>query len=319
MVSSVSARHLTLILIGLVAVFLAATGIGWWAASRPPVLPTAPVPAGGYPTLLARAADDLAARLAPTGPGVSFEMTQRQIYVRREGAPPILYVPAPSATPTPTDSLYFAGYMGRGFIHGGVFLDEIRGGLEANDAFNFDLGTPTYTVMVNPDGAVWRDNGHGWFETGRSGIPGQGIDPFSLSRLPQLLRNLSEITDGGEETIDGQPVHRYSGQGKSTDWPGIVVPDGLAFTASPLAIDVWVSSDGRLVRLHGETFNLNETEHQLLIVDEVDFGTDVSDVLPSPSPLYVRPTPEPDISPEPSPSSSAIPSTSVAPSTSPTP
>jgi hypothetical protein len=278
--------------------------IGWWAASRPPDLPVAPAPAGGYPALLQQAAGNLRAQVALDGAGLAFEVTQRQFLQHAEGAPPILVEPAPSASPVEVERVFQAGYLTHGFMHGPDFFAETRGGLPETGPGEFAAGELAYKVLID-DGVVWRDHGKGWFEVPAAAIPGNGIDPFSLSRLPDLLTGLVEVKEAGVDQIDGRPAHHFVGLGESADWPGIIVPDGLLFTASPVGIEAWVSDDGHLVQLRGQTSNLNEAVQTSVIVSEVHIGGDVP-AMPAPSPLLVRPTPEPD-GPTPAPSASAAP------------
>ncbi len=266
--------------------------IGWWAASRPPDLPTVAAPPGGYPVLLKEAADNLRAQVALDGTGMSFEITQRQFLHHADGAPPILVEPAPSASPVEVQDLFQAGYLTHGFIHGQGYFAETRGGLPATGPGDFAASELVYKVLID-DGVVWRDHGKGWFEVPAAAIPGNGIDPFSLSRLPALLSSLVEIKDAGVDQVDNRATHHFVGLGESANWPGIIVPDGLLFTASPVGIEAWVSDDGHLVQLRGQTANLNEATQTSVIVTEVHLGGDVP-ALPAPSPLFVRPTPEPD-------------------------
>lgn len=295
--------------LALVVVGLGSGVLGYWSATRAHQAPAAPAPSGGYPALLQQAADNLRARVALDGPGVSFEVTQRQFLRHAEGAPPILVEPSPSASPVEVEEFYTAGYMTHGFTHGEDFFAETRGGLPETGPGDFAAGDPIFTVLID-DGVVWRDHGEGYFEVSAAAIPGNGIDPFSLSRLPALLGGLLGLEEAGVEQIDGQAAHHFTGLGESADWPGVIVPDGLLFTASPLAIEAWVTDGGELLRLRGQTANLNEETHSGVIITEIEFGADVPAAMPAPSPLLVRPTPEPDPS---------APPASAAPSASPTP
>ncbi|MCI0345959.1 MAG: hypothetical protein L0221_11035 [Chloroflexi bacterium] len=181
--------------------------------------------------------------------------------------------------------------ISRGYARGTVFVQDIRHATDLRKPYVFDLATPDFRTVVKDD-VVWRDEGDGSFTTERARIPGLGVDPFTLTRWPDLLRRLDDVKDHGVEDADGQQLHHYSGTADAADWPGIVAADGLAFTATPIAVDVWLDGNDRLVRLAGLTQNLAETDVTLLITTTVTLSTDVPAVMAQPLPLLVG-SPEP--------------------------
>lgn len=249
-------------------VFTIGLGVGVLQAS------SAEVPATATGGALETAASDLAARIAIDGTGVRWEVLQDQIVSGPEGKASLA-----------------VSSISRGYANSTTFVQEIRHSNDPSTLGIFELAVSDFSTVVK-DGVVWRNEGDGYFATSRALTPGLGIDPFTLTQLPDLLRNLRPVKDLGDETVDGRSLHHYQGEGDAADWPGIVASDGLAFTESPIEIDVWLDSNDRLVRLQGVTRNLAETDAVLLITTTVTFADGLPAVLAEPEPKLVG-SPEP--------------------------
>lgn len=257
------------------AAFAVALGLGFGAgalfAAQPADLVAERSDLGGP---LAIAAEDLAARLTPDGAGIRWEVVQDQVVATADGKSELI-----------------VSAVSRGYAKGTTFVQELRHSTDPTKLGDFDAAATDFRTVISAD-AVWRDEGDGYFTTGRARIPGLGVDPFTLTRWSELLRRLAGVKDLGTEDVDGQQLHHYSGTADAADWPGIVAADGLAFTATPIAVDLWLDGNDRLVRLAGLTQNLAETDVTLLIKTTVTLSTEVPAVMDQPLPLLVG-SPEP--------------------------
>ncbi len=260
-----------------------------------------PLPAG-YPAALVEAAGALEAATAPGGVGYTFEAVQRQVVRRKADGPgvPVTDPADPQLVVGHVEALYVSGTTSRGARTPAAFWMAMRAGPGENAAPDFDRGSLLAAVLER-DGRLWRTDGPGWFETDVS--PGQGMDPLTAARLPYLLRRLGSPTDIGLETIGGQALHHYAGVAAAADYPGVVASDGLVFTSSPVAVELWLDAANRLVTLRGQALNLNETGFELVVASSVTFGYGAPGAPPDPVPT-LAPPPVPATAPGDSPATS---------------
>ena len=226
------------------------------------------VAARSYPAQLLAAADSLAATTAVGGQGYRFDVEQRQVQYPRAGGGliPVADPANPNAAVRMVDHLYVNSVLARGSAAPGAFWMEMRFGPDETTAPDYDTA-PTMFQVIARDGALWRNDGAGWFSTAVS--PGVGMDPVTASRLPQLLRSITDVTAEGRELLDGQQVRRYTGVVDVASFPGVVASDGAAFTENPITVRVWLDSSNRLVRLEGQARNLNQETFDLKVLTTI--------------------------------------------------
>ena len=230
-------------------------------------------PAAGDPRIaLFHAADHLDARLAVGGGGLEFTATQIQLLKPEPGGPELLLQPDrehPDRTPVAVDQIVLGSLSGRGSATEDSFFGEWFNGTDAQGLPAFD-GDVAYSGLV-VDGELWRrdersdDAGLGWLAA--PDIPGFGVDPISIRELPHLLRNLQDATLLGVD----QDGHHWTGITSAVWYPGAVAVDGAPFTASPIAVELWLDDSDHLVGLFAVARNVNETTYQLLCVDRINF------------------------------------------------
>jgi hypothetical protein len=242
-----------------------------------------------YPASLLSAADSLAAATAPGGPGFRFDVVQRQVQFAKPGGSliPIVDPIKPKAAARGVDRLYVNSVLARGSVAPGAFWMEMRFGPDETTEANYDLA-PTMFQVIARDGALWRNDGFGWFATLAS--PGVGMDPITAARLPQLLRSVTNVTDEGREVVDGQQLRRYAGVVDIANFPGVVASDGAAFTENPIAVRLWLDSADRLVQIEGRARNLNQTTFDLKIVSTIRITYAAVGPPPEPAPTLAPAT-----------------------------
>jgi hypothetical protein len=247
-----------------------------------------PVAARPYPAQLAAAADALAAATGAAGAGYRFDVTQRQVEYPRPGGSmiPIVDPANPKSILRRVDHLYVNTVLARGAAAPGAFWMEMRYGPDETTAPNYDT-SPTMFQVIAKNGGLWRNDGMGWYATSVS--PGVGMDPATASLLPQLLRSVTNATNEGSDTVDGQAVRRYGGMVDVTSFPGVVASDGASFTESPISVRLWIDEADRLVQLEGRARNLNESTVDLKIVTTIRFSYEAAGAAPEPLPTVAPP------------------------------
>lgn len=237
-----------------------------------------------YPASLLAAADALVAATGPGGQGYRFDVTQRQAVYARPGGSliPIVDPANPNSVLRRVDHEYVNTVLARGSVATGAFWMEMRFGPDEATEPSFDAA-PTMFQVIARGGALWRNDGLGWFETKVS--PGVGMDPATAALLPQLLRSVTGAVDQGRETIDGVALRRWAGFVDVASFPGVVASDGAAFTEGPIAVRLWLDSANRLVQLEGRTRNLNEQTFDLKVVTTIKLLYQAAGPPPEPLPL----------------------------------
>jgi hypothetical protein len=264
--------------------FSVAFGFGYLrAVQAPTALAADPVrPSEGDPRLaLWAAADAFEARLATGGAGVSFTATQLQVLRPLSGGPDLLLGPDrehPDATPVAVQQVVLGSVSGRGGATADAFFAEWFNGTDDNGQASFQ-GEAAYQALEH-SGALWRRDamtdaaGLGWGAS--SDIPGFGVDPLSISDVPDLLRRLDNPTDVGPDSTG----EHWTGSTSPLWYPGAVAVDGSAFTGDPIAIELWLDAQQHLVTLFAVARNTNESTYQMLCIDRVSFDYGSSPAIP---------------------------------------
>jgi hypothetical protein len=249
-----------------------------------------------YPAQLLAAADTLAAATTAGGQGYRFDVVQRQVQYAKPGGSliPIVDPAIPNGVAPGVDHLYVNSVLARGNVAPGAFWMEMRFGPDETTEANYDVA-PTMFQVIARDGALWRNNGAGWFGTSVS--PGVGMDPATAALLPQLLRSITNVTEQGREVVNGQQLRRYAGVVDVASFPGVVASDGAAFTENPIAVRLWLDSNNRLVQLEGRARNLNQVTFDLKVVSTISIAYEAAGPPPLPEPLLAAGPAAPVVAP----------------------
>ena len=248
-------------------------------------------------TRLDVAADQLERATAKDGAGFSFRVESRStLYAWPDG--PKIEVPDP-VDPFKTlelaDEYDLGGSLATGFIEGdGDFFLQMRRGPAAGEAPDFERAEPTLAALVR-DGTAYRNDGAGWYEAEQ--LPGIGLDPATIARLPTLLRNATEPVDAERALVDDQLLPTVEASGTVADAPGLMAIDAAPFTELTEPIAFAFDEQGRLARLVATMRNTNSETFELIVVSTISFEYDApAGELPDPAadPAPPPATPEPD-------------------------
>ncbi|HJP89034.1 MAG TPA: hypothetical protein VJ850_08375 [Candidatus Limnocylindrales bacterium] len=241
--------------------------------------------AKAYPSNLIAAADTLASTTAAGGQGYRFDVVQRQVEYAKPGGS--LIPVAGLAAPNGVDHVYVNSVLARGSVAPGAFWMEMRFGPDETTEAIYEQA-PTMFRVIARDGALWRNDGAGWFTAAVS--PGIGMDPATAALLPQLLRSVTNVADQGRDVVGGQQLHRYAGVVDVANFPGVVASDGAPFTENPVAVTLWLDSANRLVQLEGRARNLNETTFDLKVITTIRITYAAAGPPPLPAPTLAPAT-----------------------------
>lgn len=256
----------------------------------------APQLSGTVTQQLAAAADAVDAAIAKGGTGLTFEVVQRNTLHAKPGGPQIALRAEDDRTKVVAlvDDFYVNAMVSRGIVTGDAFWMFMRRGPAEGQAADFERSEPVFSV-IERDGALWRNDGDGWY--GTDGSPGMGMDPVSARRLPQLLRSLAGAASLEPALFDGRLLVGIRGTTTRDDYPGVVASDGKDFTDATFEVECWLDEGGRLVRLVAHARNLNQTTWDLVAETIVTFGYGATGDPPEPSPT-MAPEPLPTSEPE---------------------
>jgi len=249
-------------------------------------------------TRLDTAADQLEQATAKDGSGFSFRVESRStLYARPDG--PKIEVPDP-VDPLKTlelaDEYDLGGSLATGFVEGDgdFFLQMRRGPATADEAPDFAKAEPTLAALVR-DGKGFRNDGDGWYEAEL--LPGIGLDPATIARLPTLLREATQPVDAERTLVDDQLLPTVEATGKVADAPGLMGVDAAPFTELTEPLAFAFDEQGRLAQLTATMRNTNSEVFDLLVVTTISFDYDSAiGELPDPAadPAPPPATPEPD-------------------------
>jgi hypothetical protein len=278
--------------VGLLCATVLVGAMGRFAAGPSPAYAAVTLP-GTASDQLAVAADALEAAMAKGGPGLTFEVVQRNTLHAKTGGPLIgVRDPAdPARVVAEVDTFTVSAIVSRGAITADAFWMEMRVAL---DKAAPDFGAAGFFARVlERDGVIWRDDGDGWYLTDIS--PGTGMDPVSARLLPTLLRSAAAPATLQPELVEGRLLPGVRGTASVADYPGVVASDGKDFTDPAFEVRYWLDEAGRLVRLETSARNRNESDYDLVATTIVTFGYGSTGDPPTTSPtMGPGPTPEPE-------------------------
>lgn len=241
---------------------------------------------------LAAAGDTLESLTTVGGSGYSFTALQRNRLHAKPAGPRISITdPKDQAKVLAVvDERLVNAMVSTGTVRPEGFYMEMR--LGPADGVEPDLSTkPVFTVLVDTDGTLWRDDGAGWYRTDIA--PGMGFDPASAGLLPSLLRRLTAPTALGAKVVGGVSLAAYRGGGTVVDYPGVVAADGKDFTSPAFEVAVFLDDQGRLARLETVAQNRNQKIFDLLSETALTFGYDDVAAMPAPEPTMAPESPPP--------------------------
>jgi hypothetical protein len=280
--------------------------------------------------LTAAAADTLETAMT-SGSGITFEIVQTAMVVARPGGQ-LVEIPDPvdPAASLGTAERYALGTLiERGVATPAGFWSELIHGPAPGDEAAYDLATAVVSRQaLVVDGRQFRNDGLGWHETDQ--LPGIGLDPATVAKLPELLVTATETKDAPPEPseppatgppaddelarattpldaaqvatrIDGltgaasDPIRTLEGATVPAAIPGIIAVD--LETATELLGPARLAFDdaGRLIGLTVTARNTHFDLHDLVIETHITFRyPDARPELPKPEPLYVAPVPDAD-------------------------
>jgi hypothetical protein len=125
--------------------------------------------------------------------------------------------------PDPTDGYKSLGladeyYLGASVATGlvtpdGYFIHMRQGPATPDGVPDFETSEATLAGLV-VGLKQYRNDGEGWNETDQ--LPGIGLDPRTVARLPGLLRNATDATADGTTLVDGPAAARVE---RTARWP----------------------------------------------------------------------------------------------------
>lgn len=253
-------------------VFVRSGGIGELVEPGPVVVAAAELEPDAR---LDAAAAKLEQATAKGGTGFAFTVDSRSTLRAREGGPKI-------EVPDPTDrykslgladEYYVGGSIATGFVEGdGDYLLQMRQGpASAKAAPDFEKATATLTALVR-DGVEYRDDGDGWYATDQ--LPGIGLDPATIAKLPTLLREATGAVDTEPSLVGNELLPALTATGKVADVPGLMAIDAAPFTELIEPIAFAFDGEGRLAQLTATMRNTNSDTFDLIVVTTITFRYD---------------------------------------------
>ena len=255
-------------------------------------------------TRLTAAASAMETAFGKGGGGITFEIVQTQTMQAKPDGPRI-EIPDPADRTRIlgyTDTMLIGTLIERGLATPAGFWSELIHGPVpgAEAAFELAKAEPARQALVR-DGVAYRNDGDGWHKT--TALPGIGLDPATVAKLPALLRDAADAADTALKaetdpafTIPGlqgpaQPATRaIDATSKVANVPGVLAPDLAAATRLTRPTDFALDDAGRLVSLTIFARNANMELYDLVVKTVITFRyPDTSPPLPEPLPAYVAP------------------------------
>lgn len=281
--------------------------------------------------LASLARDQLDGALAANG--LTFEIVQTStIKARPDGPRVTIPDPADRTKDLGEADAYAVGTLiQRGIITPDGYWSELLHGPEPGAEADFDAAKAVSSRKgLVRDGVTYRDDGLGWHETAE--LPGIGLDPATIARLPELLGTAAGAKDvpladaatapaaeldprfgavatelhadevaaaiSGLESTDRAPVRALATTASAALLPGIIATDLAADTELLDPVELRFDDAGRLVAISASARNLRMTDYDLVVDTLITFRYPTGPPpLPRPEPRYVEPAPADDAEP----------------------
>ena len=257
------------------------------------------------PARLSAAASAMETAFGKGGGGITFEIVQTQTMRARPGGPRI-EIPDPAdrtKTLGLTDTMPIGTLIERGVATPDGFWSELIHGPVpgGEEAFALARAEPARQALVR-DGIRYRNDGDGWHQA--EVLPGIGLDPATVAKLPSLLRDTTDAADAtlAAETdpafsIPGlkgpaQPAAReIEATSRVANVPGVIAADLAASTELTGPTDFELDKAGRLVSLTFVARNTRMERYDLVVKTVITFRyPDTPPALPDPVPAWVEPS-----------------------------
>jgi hypothetical protein len=221
------------------------------------------------------AATKLEQATAKGGSGFSFTVESRSTFQARVGGPKI-EVPDPTdrhKTLGLADEYYIGASIATGFVEGdGDFFLQMRRGPTSPDAApDYERAEPTLAALVR-DGAQYRNDGDGWYATDQ--LPGIGLDPVTIVKLPTLLRDATAPADTERALVGDKLLPALTATGAVADAPGLLAIDAAPYTELVEQLAFAFDEQGRLAQLRATLRNTNSETFDLIVVTTINFSYD---------------------------------------------
>jgi hypothetical protein len=236
------------------------------------------------------AATKLEQATARGGTGFAFAVESRSTLHAREDGPKI-EVPDPIDRYKSlglADEYYVGGSVATGFVEGdGDFFLQMRQGPTTPEAApDFEKAPATHAALVR-DGTAYRNDGDGWYAADQ--LPGIGLDPATIAKLPTLLRAATGPADTDRALVGNELLPALTATGKVADAPGLMAIDAAPFTELTEPIAFAFDGEGRLAQLTATMRNTKSETFDLIVVTTITFRYD--------APAGELPDPEADPAP----------------------
>jgi hypothetical protein len=241
--------------------------------------------AGAAPAaLLDGAATGIERALAKGGPGFGFQVVSRSTLHAKPDGPQIQVPDAtdPSKLAGLADRLYLGASIAEGLATPDGFWLQMRAGPAEDAAPDFDTA-PVTLAGLQRGTERWRNDGEGWYRTDQ--LPGIGLDPATIARLPALLRRAIDPQATATTDAAGRTVATVAAGGTIADAPGLMAIDAASFSELTGPLEYSLDDGGRLIALHATLRNTRVDAFDLIVDTVITFSYDPPPgALPEPAP-----------------------------------
>jgi hypothetical protein len=242
-------------------------------------------PGAAPAALLDGAATGIERAMAKGGAGFGFRVVSRSTLLARPDGPRIeLPDPAdPAKVAGLADRLYLGASIAAGIARPDGFWLQMRAGPAEDAEPDFDTAEVTLAGLQRGK-ERWRNDGEGWYPTDQ--LPGIGLDPATIARLPALLRAATDPQATAPTELDGGTVATIAAGGTIADAPGLMAIDAGSFSELLGPIEFSLDEAGRLVALHARLRNTRVDAFDLVVDTRISLTYDPAPgALPEPAPL----------------------------------
>ncbi|HET7495091.1 MAG TPA: hypothetical protein VFJ80_06550 [Candidatus Limnocylindrales bacterium] len=241
--------------------------------------------AGAAPAaLLDGAATGIERVLAKGGPGFGFQVVSRSTLHAKPDGPQIQVPDAtdPSKLAGLADRLYLGASIAAGSARPDGFWLQMRAGPAEDAGPDFEKAEVTLAGLQRGT-ELWRNDGEGWYRTDQ--LPGIGLDPATIARLPTLLRTATDPQVSATTDPDGRTVATVAAGGTIADAPGLMAIDAASFSELTGPLEYGLDEGGRLVALHATLRNTRVEGFDLIVDTRISLTYDPPPgALPEPAP-----------------------------------